>query len=130
MFAEGDHGVTHSSPNSQPACIIGSFGIATTLQMLLAKYSGATALSISSKSRRGEPAMASRTVTSALLTLAALPAWCAAPAQTNSTQPNPTLHVYSRETIVDVLVTDANGQPVRGLTQSDFTVADQSSPPH
>ena len=33
----------------------------------------------------------------------------------------PTLHVYSRETIVDVLVTDDKGQPVRGLTRSDFT---------
>jgi VWFA-related protein len=34
----------------------------------------------------------------------------------------PTLHVYSRETIVDVLVTDDKGQPVRGLTRSDFTI--------
>ena len=36
--------------------------------------------------------------------------------------PTPTIHVYSRETIVDVLVTDDKGQPVLGLKQSDFTV--------
>jgi VWFA-related protein len=36
----------------------------------------------------------------------------------------PTLHVTTRETIVDVLVTDDKGQPVRGLTRSDFTVTE------
>jgi VWFA-related protein len=40
----------------------------------------------------------------------------------------PTLHVYSRETIVDVLVTDDKGQPVRGLTRSDFTVEEEGHP--
>jgi VWFA-related protein len=40
----------------------------------------------------------------------------------------PTLHVYSRETIVDVLVTDDKGQPVRGLKQSDFTVKEDGHP--
>jgi len=39
----------------------------------------------------------------------------------------PTLHVYSRETIVDVLVTDDKGQPVRGLTRSDFTVEEDGN---
>ena len=34
--------------------------------------------------------------------------------QTPSAPAAPTLHVYSRETIVDVLVTDDKGQPVRG----------------
>src|SRR5580698_5124750 len=34
----------------------------------------------------------------------------------------PTLKVYSRETVVDVTVTDAKGNPVHGLNQSDFTV--------
>jgi VWFA-related protein len=33
-----------------------------------------------------------------------------------------TIQVYSRETVVDVIVTDKDGQPVRGLTQADFTV--------
>jgi VWFA-related protein len=40
----------------------------------------------------------------------------------------PTIHVYSRETIVDVLVTDDKGQPVRGLTHSDFTVEEDGHP--
>jgi hypothetical protein len=34
----------------------------------------------------------------------------------------PTLKVYSRETVVDVTVTDSHGNPVHGLTQADFTV--------
>jgi VWFA-related protein len=40
----------------------------------------------------------------------------------------PTLHVTSREIIVDVMVTDANGQPVRGLKQSDFTIEENGKP--
>jgi VWFA-related protein len=40
----------------------------------------------------------------------------------------PILHVYSRETIIDVLVTDDKGQPVRGLIRSDFTVEEDSKP--
>jgi VWFA-related protein len=34
----------------------------------------------------------------------------------------PTIEVYSRETFVDIVVTDAKGQPVHGLQQSDFTI--------
>ena len=34
----------------------------------------------------------------------------------------PTIHVYSRETVVNVLVTDDQGESVHGLTQANFTV--------
>ncbi|MGD0638226.1 MAG: VWA domain-containing protein [Nitrososphaerales archaeon] len=44
------------------------------------------------------------------------------PALAQTTPPAPTLKVYARETVVDVNVTDANGNPVRGLTKADFTV--------
>ena len=40
----------------------------------------------------------------------------------------PTLKVYSRETIVDVTVTDAKGNPVHGLTRDDFTVEEDGHP--
>lgn len=40
----------------------------------------------------------------------------------------PTIQVYSRETIVDVLVTDAKGEPVYGLKQSDFTISEDGHP--
>jgi len=64
--------------------------------------------------RLGKLALFSFAVT---LTLSSLGA-----GQSPSAPAAPTLHVYSRETIVDVLVTDDKGQPVRGLTRSDFTV--------
>lgn len=48
--------------------------------------------------------------------------------QNPSVPATPTLHVYSRETIVDVLVTDDKGNPVRGLKQSDFTVLEDGHP--
>ncbi len=47
---------------------------------------------------------------------------------TPDSPPPPTIEVYSRETIVDVLVTDAQGQPVRGLTRSDFTIEEGDRP--
>ena len=75
----------------------------------------------------------------ALLTLTALLALpTPAPTQTNvesnlpgagfDTPSTPTIHVYSRETILDVLVTDDKGHPVRGLTRSDFTIAEDGHP--
>jgi VWFA-related protein len=42
--------------------------------------------------------------------------------------PTPTLKVYSRETIVDVTVTDAKGNPVHGLKKEDFTVKEDGKP--
>jgi VWFA-related protein len=64
------------------------------------------------------------------LTLAALgrgqSANAANPSASQSTAP--TLKVYSRETIVDVTVTDAKGNPVHGLTRDDFTVKEDNKP--
>ncbi|MGP8261022.1 MAG: VWA domain-containing protein [Acidobacteriaceae bacterium] len=40
----------------------------------------------------------------------------------------PTLHVTTREIVVDVMVTDANGNPVRGLKQSDFSIEENDKP--
>src|SRR5208283_1940278 len=75
-----------------------------------------------------------------------LPAFLAAAAQTNdepaplvaphsvdmpraaSQTSVPTLYVTSREIVVDVMVTDANGQPVRGLKQSDFSMKEDGHP--
>jgi len=48
--------------------------------------------------------------------------------QTTPTTTAPTIHVYSRETILDVLVTDDKGQPVIGLKQSNFTVLEDGQP--
>jgi len=76
----------------------------------------------------------------ALVLTIALPTFCATPADSAASpgvstatpaqqQPTvPTLQVYSRETIVDVLVTDAKGNPVRNLKQSDFTIKEDSKP--
>jgi len=51
------------------------------------------------------------------------PASAAPPAQQ---KPATTLQVFSRETVVDVSVTDAQGNPVRGLTKEDFTVMEDN----
>jgi len=40
----------------------------------------------------------------------------------------PTLHVTTREIVVDVMVTDANGNPVHGLKQSDFSIEENGKP--
>ena len=60
---------------------------------------------------------------SALLVLALVSALHAA-AQSTA----PTIRVYSRETIVDVTVTDIKGNPIHGLTRSDFTVTEDGNP--
>ena len=38
------------------------------------------------------------------------------------------IHVYSRETVIDVLVTDDKGKPVTGLKRSDFKVLEDGHP--
>jgi VWFA-related protein len=56
--------------------------------------------------------------------------WPHAAAQKASPQPGgtTTLQVYSRLSVVDVTVTDANGRPVQGLKQSDFTLSEDGKP--
>ena len=39
-----------------------------------------------------------------------------------------TIQVFSREVLVDVIVTDAAGQPVLGLKQSDFSLEEDGKP--
>lgn len=40
----------------------------------------------------------------------------------------PTIHVYSRETVIDVIATDDKGRPAAGLQRSDFTVLEDGKP--
>jgi len=50
---------------------------------------------------------------------------------TNQASPQtsvPTIKVTTRETVVDVTVTDAKGDPVHGLKQADFTVKEDGKP--
>ena len=43
-------------------------------------------------------------------------------------KPRLTLKVNSRAVLVDVIVTDKSGNPVKGLNQSDFTVLEDGKP--
>jgi VWFA-related protein len=54
----------------------------------------------------------------------------AAPTQEASSDSavTPTLQVFSRETVVDVTVTDTKGNPVRNLKASDFTIEEDGKP--
>ncbi len=49
-------------------------------------------------------------------------------AHPQSTTSTPTLQVNTNLTIVDVTVTDKDGHPVHGLTQSDFTIKEDGKP--
>jgi VWFA-related protein len=40
----------------------------------------------------------------------------------------PTLHVTTREIVVDVMISDSEGNPVRGLQKSDFTIEENGKP--
>jgi VWFA-related protein len=68
------------------------------------------------------PGTLSLTAATLLLTL---PALAQPPAPDSSTT---TIKVFSRETIVDVIVTDAKGNAIRGLKQSDFTIQEDGNP--
>ena len=48
--------------------------------------------------------------------------------QPASPAPEATLHINSSAVLVDVLVTDRDGRPVKSLKQSDFTVSEQGKP--
>jgi VWFA-related protein len=56
--------------------------------------------------------------------LFSLPALAQPPAPDST----PTIKVVSRETIVDIIITDARGNPIRNLKQSDFTVQEDGKP--
>jgi VWFA-related protein len=59
--------------------------------------------------------------------LMAAPVW--AQTQAGSTeQPASTLRVTTRAVLVDVIVTDRHGDPVKGLTKDDFTILEDGKP--
>jgi VWFA-related protein len=61
----------------------------------------------------------------AALTAVFATALIAQSSDTASTAPETTLKVNSRAVLVDVIVTDKNGNPVKGLKQEDFRVLEQ-----
>jgi VWFA-related protein len=56
------------------------------------------------------------------------PATQASPSQTPAQTTTPTLRVYVNRVVLDVVVKDAKGNPVTGLTRSDFNVTDAKEP--
>jgi VWFA-related protein len=70
------------------------------------------------------PGKPSLIATSALLL--SMTAFAQPPAPETSAAP--TIKVFTRETIVDVVVTDSKGNPVRGLQQSDFAIDEDGKP--
>jgi len=63
-----------------------------------------------------------------LTTAALLPAQQPPPAIAPDTQPIPTIHVTSRLVVLDVVVVDTDGNPVKGLKQSDFALTEDGVP--
>lgn len=68
-------------------------------------------------------------VVPALLITSALPGQSPDP-QSNSInpEPSPTLRTTSRAVLLDVIVLDSHGNPVKGLNQDDFKVTEQGKP--
>ncbi|HVC45654.1 MAG TPA: VWA domain-containing protein [Terracidiphilus sp.] len=66
-------------------------------------------------------------IAAAAAVLVAVPAW--GQTQNGSTeQPVSTLRVTTRAVLVDVVVTDRQGNPVKGLTKDDFKVLEEGKP--
>src|SRR6185436_5116940 len=81
--------------------------------------------------RREEPGPMKRLVVAVVL--AALPFVSAAQAPAPPAVPppgpqGPTLRVSVDQVVVDVVVTDADGQPVTGLTAADFEIREHGQP--
>lgn len=53
---------------------------------------------------------------------------CTVPAMGQANQPATKLRVTSRAVLVDVIVTNSSGNPVTGLSKSNFTVTEQGKP--
>jgi VWFA-related protein len=88
------------------------------------------------RSRSSRPASPARIALAIAAILGALSPRGARPAGAQnspppSSAPGPavqTLHVTTREIVVDVLVTDDHGRPVHGLKQSNFSIAENGKP--
>jgi VWFA-related protein len=65
-------------------------------------------------------------VPSALILI--LSGWACAQAPDELPSNIPTLKLSTREIVVDVSVSDSNGNPVRGLQRSDFTISENGKP--
>ena len=50
------------------------------------------------------------------------------PGDMGQTTKTTTLHVSVRRVVVDVVVTDQKGKPVKGLTENDFQVLEDGKP--
>lgn len=69
----------------------------------------------------------------AAFALLACPSWAQTPAGSASapnppTRPVSTLRVTTRAVLVDVIVTDKDGNPVKGLSKDDFTILEDGKP--
>ena len=72
--------------------------------------------------------LASACVVAILAALASIRPGSAAQQDASPANATQTLQVFTRLTVLDVTAIDANGQPVHGLTQADFTVREDGKP--